>query len=509
MSKLTPSTLKRWQRRPESFIEEMIRDPETGAPYKLLQAEKRFLRHAIKTGRDGRLQLAEWLYAAPKKSGKTAWAAIITITVIIVYGGKNAEGYCCANDLEQSTGRVFAAIRKIVEASPDLYDLTFDVQTRRHAITERSIRFPATGASITAMANDYAGAAGANPTITVFDELWAYTSERSRRLWDEMVPPPTRKFAARLTVTYAGFSGESVLLEELYARGTSQPKVATDMYAGDGILAFWSHRPIAPWQTPAWIEQMRGSLRPNAFLRLIENRFTSNEEAFIDVEWWDECTTVQPVAADNRLPVWVGVDASVKRDSTAVVAVTYDREERMARMVAHRIFQPSPDKPLNFENTVEWAIKDLRNRFRVKAVWYDPYQMAAVAQRLLRASVPMIEFSQTIPNLTEASNNLYELIRARQLAVYPDDAIRLAAQRAIASEGARGWKIAKEKQSHKIDVVVALAMAALAAMKGAHKPQLRVGALAPDYAPTSLRRRPVQPSRVYRAADGSLRIPAY
>jgi hypothetical protein len=26
-----------------------------------------------------------------------------------------------------------------------------------------------------------------------------------------------------------------------------------DLYAGDGLLMFWSHQPIAPWQTQAWI----------------------------------------------------------------------------------------------------------------------------------------------------------------------------------------------------------------------------------------------------------------
>jgi hypothetical protein len=54
--------------------------------------------------------------------------------------------------------------------------------------------------------------------IAIFDELWAYTSERLRRLFDELVPPPTRLIACRLTVTYAGFEGESGLLEELYRR---------------------------------------------------------------------------------------------------------------------------------------------------------------------------------------------------------------------------------------------------------------------------------------------------
>lgn len=86
-------------------------------------------------------------------------------------------------------------------------------------ITNNVITFPSTGATITELASDYASAACANPTITCFDELWAYTSERSQRLWDEMVPLPTRKVSARLTVTYSGFEGESKLLEDLYRRG--------------------------------------------------------------------------------------------------------------------------------------------------------------------------------------------------------------------------------------------------------------------------------------------------
>jgi len=57
------------------------------------------------------------------------------------------------------------------------------------------------------------------------------------------------------------------------------------------------------------------------------------------------------------------------------------------------------------------------------------------------------------------------------LITYADDQIRLAVQRAVAVETPRGWRIAKEKQAHKIDVVVALAMAGLGAVGGiAHMP---------------------------------------
>ena len=83
-------------------------------------------------------------------------------------------------------------IRRIVEVSPLL---------RGEAkITADRITFPALDATITAIASDAASAAGGNPTISCFDELWGYTSESSRRLWDEMIPPPTRKIACRLTI---------------------------------------------------------------------------------------------------------------------------------------------------------------------------------------------------------------------------------------------------------------------------------------------------------------------
>jgi phage terminase large subunit-like protein len=91
----------------------------------------------------------------------------------------------------------------------------------------------------------------------------------------------------------------------------------------------------------------------------------------------------------------------------------------------------------------------------------DPYQLVAVAQRLSKTGLPMTEYPQTVPNLTETASNLYELIKGRNLIAYPDQAIRRSVLQTVAAESARGWRGWKEKQSHRIDVVVALAMSAL------------------------------------------------
>jgi phage terminase large subunit-like protein len=112
------------------------------------------------------------------------------------------------------------------------------------------------------------------------------------------------------------------------------------------------------------------------------------------------------------------------------------------------------------------ALIDLHKRFNLRRALFDPWQMQAISQRLAKAGVRIEEFPQTPAKLTEASQNLFELVQGRNLVAYPDAGMRLAVSRAVALETSRGWRISKEKQAHKIDVVVALAMAAHAAVKG-------------------------------------------
>jgi hypothetical protein len=245
------SRVMKWKRDPAAFIREVLINPETGKPFELSVAQRRFLRRALTLTAEGRLRFPELLFSAPKKSGKTTLAAMITIYLITCLGGTYAEAYCVANDFEQAASRVFQAIARVIEKSPLLRDSA--------KITANKIEFVSTGATITALASDYAGAAGANPTITVFDELWGYTSERAQRLWDEMVPVPTRKVSVRLTVTYAGFEGESELLESLYKCGLQGEEVEPGLYEQPGLLMFWSHELMRTGRPQTGLSRCAGS----------------------------------------------------------------------------------------------------------------------------------------------------------------------------------------------------------------------------------------------------------
>src|SRR5208337_2950988 len=110
------------------------------------------------------------------------------------------------------------------------------------SITANVITFTSTKTFIQACASDATGFAGGNPNLTIADELWGFVSEASRRLFDEAVPSPARKVSGRLTVTYAGFSGESDLLEALYKRGQAGKVIGKDLRATrDGMLQYWTH----------------------------------------------------------------------------------------------------------------------------------------------------------------------------------------------------------------------------------------------------------------------------
>jgi phage terminase large subunit-like protein len=209
-------------------------------------------------------------------------------------------------------------------------------------------------------------------------------------------------------------------------------------------------------------------------MRQFENRFVTSETSFIDMAWWNACVDANcaPLVTNHSLPVWLGIDASVKRDSTCIVAVTWDDKLGKVRLVNHRIFQPSANEPLDFEATIETTVREWRSRFAVRRVLYDPYQMASTAQRLQSSGVPMKEFPQSVPNLTAIGSNLYELIKGGNIIAYPDANIQRSIAHSIAKETSRGFQITKEKSSHKIDFTIALAMAAYECVQHAHVEEL-------------------------------------
>jgi len=451
-----------FERDPVAFVDRFLPRSEKGAPLALSAYQRRVLALAFRweargQAREATLCLRLLLWSEPKKSGKTLLAAALVIWWAATR--PNSEVIVVAADKDQAVGRVFRTVVQLCRANG--LEAAKLVRVRAS-----DIEF-ASGTSVTAIASEYRGAAGSRHSLVVYDELWTYDREALERLYEELTPPPTEPDAWVLVVTYAGFTGESKLLEAMYQRGLAGERVDSELevYRADDLVMFWSHTPRQPWQTDAYYAEQRRSLRPATFARIHENRWVSSESKFITAEKWDACVdaALTPVLVDHALEVFVAADAALKSDNAAVVAVAWDGTK--LRLVAYRIWKPTAQAPLDLEATIEAYIRELCDRFSVCEVVVDPWQMARSVATLKAADVPIRELPQTSGNLTAMASSLWDLIDGGNIRLYAADDLREHALNAVAVETPRGLKIAKEKASRKIDGAVALAMAVMAAVE--------------------------------------------
>jgi phage terminase large subunit-like protein len=165
---------------PITFIDKLIKKNELGQPFALTAEQREILRLAFAFDSNGRLPYDTVIYSCVKKSGKTTINAGLTLYWGFVQEPPN-EILILANDLEQSLARVYSTMEKIIGYNPQL---------KAEAEVQTKTIFLANGTTVTAISGDYAGAAGSNHGWLSYDELWAYTSESSRRLWEELTPVP-------------------------------------------------------------------------------------------------------------------------------------------------------------------------------------------------------------------------------------------------------------------------------------------------------------------------------
>jgi len=443
-----------------TFAEQLI-VLEDGSPLKLQEHQKRILKAAFTPDENSKLPYSTVIYSAPKKSGKTAINAIVILWFAFTIDFPN-EILIAANDLEQSQGRVFRAAKKMLEANPILINQTGKITAYEIVLKN--------GTEIRALSSDYQGAAGSNHGLASFDELWGYVSERSRRLYEELTPVPTRKNSIRLVTTYAGFQGESELLEDLYRRGLAGEQIFDDLpvFINGDLFTYWDNEPRMPRQTEEYYESQLKQLRPNTFLRLHKNQWVSGESSFFDMDKFDRCVdpSHKPPLPSNDVVLFVGIDASIKKDRSAIVSVYWHPEfENMLCLGPKRFWQPSSEDPLDLEKTLEKYLLEVSKHYPIGAIYYDPFQFHRSAMTLEKEGLILNEFPQTVPNLTAMGQNLYDLIEFGNLKMYPDGELRKEAIMAVGKEGGRGIRIVKEKAIHKIDQIIALAMACYGAVQ--------------------------------------------
>jgi len=240
------------------WIDKHIKRNEKGTPFQLTTHQREILRLAFAFDAEGRLAYDTIIFSCPKKSGKTTINAVISLWWAFTQEPPN-EIKVTANDLEQAVGRVFKNMAGLIKHNPDL--------ARRAAVQVKQILIRSSETIIDAIGSDYKGEAGSDHGLTSWDELWGYSSESSRRLYEELTPVPTRTNSIRVISTYAGWENESTLLWDLYkqsvgpeehpeGQGTRiHPTLPIYAHPTARLFAYWDHTPRMPWQTPPLLRE--------------------------------------------------------------------------------------------------------------------------------------------------------------------------------------------------------------------------------------------------------------
>jgi len=461
------------------FCDRFIHKNELGQPFRLTDHQKEKYGAMFKFDENGRLRYQTIVDACIKKTGKTAMNGAVVDWWAFTQEPPN-EILVVANDLEQSIGRAYKAASGIIKNNPDLAR-SADIKSRQVVLSN--------GSTITALASDWAGSAGSNHGLVSWDEPWAIIHQAGQRQWEELTAVPTRRNSIRYVTTYAGWEGESKLLWNLYLQGVGpeehpdgkgvliHPELPLYENKEASLLVYWDHVARMPWQTPEYYAAQKRSLRPGTYLRLHENRWAPSESVFISPELWDSCIDKerspmlpQERTSQKRTPIFVGIDAGIKSDHSAAVGVYWEGEK--LALAFHRIWKPTKEEPLDLEETIELYLKEAKYGYNLKRIICDPYQLHRSITTLKSAGLPIEEFPQTQANTTRMGQVLWDLLTGKNLLMYPSAELRDQAMNCVAVETPRGHRIAKEKAANKIDSIVALSMACVAALDKRPKKKL-------------------------------------
>lgn len=449
--------------------------PETDRPIALLPHQVSILNYVFDPNNPYQYG-GTIIYSTIKKSGKTAVAAMVGRWIAETWGRSN-EVYAVANDQEQARGRIYQKIIDSIQMQAK--NEAFEAKTLNIGwkIIERQAEYTNNGSIVRALSSDYRGEAGSNPTATLWTELWGYTSEASRRLWEELTPVPTRRRSVRYVETYAGYEDESDLLISLYNLGLEGRQLTHDdidwpfsdrppiwINERANVFMYWDTGPAArrmPWQDDAYYAKQEATLRPAAFERLHNNYWTTSTESFLPVEWWSANRTMVP-ALPSDTPVVMSVDASVSSDCTGITIVSRNPAKDTDPMLRdYRVWYPPKGGTINLAD-VETFIRDFCSAHNVVQMTYDAYQLHKMATDLRQDGIVWAKpFSQSAQREI-ADYQLYTLIRDRRMphnaGTEFEEHIRHAAAKTNKNEDNR-LRIVKKAAAMKIDLVVCLSMA--------------------------------------------------
>jgi phage terminase large subunit-like protein len=446
---------------PVQFIEQDLFIAANQAPMQLHPRQRAVLREMFRRDDLG-LVYDMLVYSSPKKSAKTTIGGGLALWH--AFRKSYGEVYIVGNDLKQADSRMSQVIRECITLNPNMRD------TIKLSPSTYKIKLP-NGCRIESLPIDPSGEAGMNPDAIFWTEAWGAKEKKHNLMWSEAALSSTKLRESFIFVeSYAGHSGESLILENLYntiVKG-GQPlelydengDLVPEVYVNGRSIAYWCTEHYLPWQQDAiYLASEATRMTSGEFRRVHFNEWTTSTESYVDITWWDACH-VDAIPITPQTPQILALDAGVTSDCFAAQSVT--KRVTKTQCLKTMLWQPQAGKPLDFDS-IEADIVRYCQANNVLEIVYDPYQLAQMAQRLRKnkdVKARVHEFEQG-GRRAEADTNLRQKIMNRNIEHDGDLNLRSHIMNADSkSTDDSKLRLVKRHEQLKIDAVVALSMAA-------------------------------------------------
>lgn len=447
---ITPEKARQYNTDVIAFLEEQYIVPETGKLIVLEEWQKEEILRPLFYDLlpDGRRRYTLALVGIPKKNGKSTIAAGIGLWFCFA-GEPHGEVIIAANNLDQASLIIYEKIRAAFKANPNLL--------RSTRLLKSGIEMKGSGTVCRPIAHKYQTAAGVNPTLVLFDELWGFSS---REFYDELTESPSRKNPLSLIVTYAGYDKDS-LLYEIYKTGKSgrDPR----------MFYYWSHENKASWVTQEYLDSQKRRLPPNSYARFHENRWAAADGTFVmeeDIQRLHSVPWTVQYAPDNdrpRLNYVLSCDAGLSHDRTARCVGHFDPLDGRVYVDSLRWWEGTKKQHVDMKE-VEEDIKSSGLTFRAKKMVIDPWQMEYVMQRLKPYFV--VEPFNFNADMQFLSQTLITMLRNGTLICYNEPMLDKELREIIEKQTGQGWRI-DHVRGKRNDLVISVGMMAVAAIRDA------------------------------------------
>lgn len=469
-----------------------------GDPVRLTPQQKTWIRSIY----DSPTRL--FILSMGRKNAKTALSAMLLLAHLCGPRVKpNSELYSVAQSRDQAA-ILFGLAVKMIRMNKELNDVIVVRETAKQLVC------PALGIQYRALSADANTALGLSPSFVVHDELGQVRGSRSA-LYEAMetacaaqaeplsliistqAPSPTDLLSILIDDAQTKADPTTKLI--LYSAPTedeyvAQGKTPVDPFSLDAIKLANPH--LEKFMNKAEVlrqaqDAKRMPSRQAAYRNLILNQRVEVNNAFISRVVWEE-NGAEPRPLQRGDKAYAGLDLSSTTDLTALVLIRQAGElwdvfptfwlpgdglaEKSRTDRVHYdlwadqgLIETTPGGSIEYE-FIAAHLRDVFDRYQVAALAFDRYNMKFLKPWLLKVGfseeelLRFVEFGQGYVSMSPAIRELESLLLARKLRHGGHPVLTMCAANAtIAQDPAENRKFVKQRESGRIDGIVALAMA--------------------------------------------------